>query len=164
MSALHKRKCWTSSSRSLCLSISVVLLHIFSHTGSRIRIRIASKNLGILTKKIVSKLSEILSNMFIRVPDLDFYPSRTPDPGVKKARDPGSAILVFTKFFWRRWSPQTRRPAREPPPPPSPALSRCAMSCRTGTSSWTRAAGSITTTPAPTRRAGNPRATGKRVV
>jgi hypothetical protein len=56
----------------------------------------ALKNLSILTLKIVSKLSEILydpgSSSRIRIPDagIDFLPF--PDPGVKKALDPGSRI------------------------------------------------------------------------
>ncbi len=37
--------------------------------------------------------------MFIPDPDLDFYPSRIPDPGVKKAPDPGSATLE-AKHWW----------------------------------------------------------------
>jgi hypothetical protein len=57
-------------------------------SGSRIRIHIKE----FLTLKIVSTLW---------VPDLDFYPSRIPDPGVKKALDPGSGskrcvyLMVF---------------------------------------------------------------------
>jgi hypothetical protein len=43
-----------------------------------------SKNLSILTQKIVSKLSEIWSGMFIT----------DPEPGLKKAPDPGSATLI----------------------------------------------------------------------
>jgi hypothetical protein len=46
----------------------------------------ASKNVSFFYPKIVSKLSEILSGMFI--PGLDFLPFS--DPGVKKAPDPGS--------------------------------------------------------------------------
>jgi hypothetical protein len=34
-------------------------------------------------------------------PDLDFYPYRIPDPGVKKAPDPGSATLPKTKIFFK---------------------------------------------------------------
>jgi hypothetical protein len=67
----------------------------FFHPGSRIqgqkdfrfpRIR-RIKEFRYLTQKIVSKFSEILSGMFIPDPDLDFLPSRIPDPGVKKAPD-----------------------------------------------------------------------------
>jgi hypothetical protein len=47
-----------------------------------------SKNLSILTQKMVSVLSELWSGMFIPDPDPYFYPSRIPDPGVKKAPDP----------------------------------------------------------------------------
>jgi hypothetical protein len=38
--------------------------------------------------------------MFIPDPDLDFYPSRIPDPGIKKAPDPGSgsATMLFRSF------------------------------------------------------------------
>ncbi len=75
------------------------------YPGSRIRFFFildhgsASKNLSILNQKNVSKLSEIWSGLFI--PDLDrgsgfFYPSWIPDPGVKKAPDPGSATLKTT--------------------------------------------------------------------
>jgi hypothetical protein len=40
---------------------------------------------------------------FIPDPDLDFfYPSRIPDPGVKKAPDPGSGstILIYEDWYW----------------------------------------------------------------
>jgi hypothetical protein len=58
---------------------------------SRIRIRIRIKELIVfLTPKIVSKISEILSGMFIPDPDLAFLP--IPDPGVKK--DTGSRIQI----------------------------------------------------------------------
>ncbi len=53
----------------------------------------ASKKLRILTHKIVSKLSEILSRMFIPDPDLDFLPIS--DPGVKKSPDPGSGSATL---------------------------------------------------------------------
>jgi hypothetical protein len=70
----------------------------------------ASKNLSILTQKIVSKISEILSGMFIPDLDLDLLPipypggskkHRIPDPGVKKAPDPGSGYetLYITELF-----------------------------------------------------------------
>jgi hypothetical protein len=78
----------------------------FFHPGyeffpSRIRI---TKNLSILTQKIVSKLSEIWSGLF---PDPDFIPIPIPDPGVKKAPDPGSwsATLVpgnSSTSIWRK--------------------------------------------------------------
>ncbi len=51
----------------------------------------ASRNLSILTQKIVSKLSEIWSRMIIPDPDLDFL--HIPDPGVKKAPDPQHCFL-----------------------------------------------------------------------
>ncbi len=48
-----------------------------------------SKNRIILTQNIVSKLSDMIrSGPLIADPDLDFIP--IPDPGVKKAPDPGS--------------------------------------------------------------------------
>ncbi len=52
----------------------------FIHPGSRILIK------ELLTQKIVSKLTEIWSGLFILDPD--FLP--IPDPEVKKAPDPGS--------------------------------------------------------------------------
>jgi hypothetical protein len=69
------------------------------HPGSRIRLfsvpdpGYGPNNLSILTRKLVCKLSE---NM-IRVvhPGSSFFnPSRIPDPGVKKAPDPGTATLI----------------------------------------------------------------------
>ncbi len=51
---------------------------------------------SILTQKIVSKLSEIWSGLFIRDPFPDFYSFLIPDPGVKKVPDPGSASLSLT--------------------------------------------------------------------
>jgi hypothetical protein len=56
----------------------------FFHPGS------ASMNLSILTQKIVYKLLEIRSGLFI--PDPDFL--LIPDPEVKRAPDPGSATLI----------------------------------------------------------------------
>ena len=80
----------------------------FFHPGSRIRtVSItdpgsASKNLSILTPK---KWFLTLENMIrivhpgSRIQMLTFYPSWIPDPGVKKAPDPGSgsATLNVTK-------------------------------------------------------------------
>ncbi len=64
----------------------------------------ASKNLSIFNPKIVSKLSEIWSGMFIPDPDL------IPDHWVKKAPDPGSATLkkplqfyTLKVVFWALW-------------------------------------------------------------
>jgi hypothetical protein len=37
----------------------------------------------------------------IRIRILIFYPSRIPDPGAKKAPDPGSGTLGFSKFCFR---------------------------------------------------------------
>jgi hypothetical protein len=59
---------------------------------------------------MVSKLSEILSGLFIPDPDPDLLP--IPDPGVKKAPDPGSGIpdpvsrnciciKVKSRYLWR---------------------------------------------------------------
>jgi hypothetical protein len=47
---------------------------------------------GSLPKKMVSKLSEIWSGLFIPDPDPDFL--SIPDPGVKKPPDPGSLIRI----------------------------------------------------------------------
>ncbi len=59
----------------------------------------ASKNLSIFSPKNCFKLSKIWSGMFIPDSDLDLYPSRIADPGVKKAPNPvsGSAILHLTQ-------------------------------------------------------------------
>ncbi len=69
-------------------------------SGCQIRIRI--KNLRIFNTKIVSKLSEIWSVMFIPEPDLDFLP--IPDPRVKKANagDPNPG------FCWKKLWIQTQ--------------------------------------------------------
>ncbi len=73
----------------------------FSQPWSRIRIFLipdsgsASKNLSILTPKMVSKLQEIWFRLFIPDPDPDFLP--IPDPGVKKAPDPGSGSATLIK-------------------------------------------------------------------
>jgi len=32
-------------------------------------------------------------------PDPDFYPFRIPDPGVKKAPDPGAVLGIRNRFF-----------------------------------------------------------------
>jgi hypothetical protein len=64
----------------------------FFHPGSRAKkdTGSASKSLStvFLTQKTVSELGVKLSGMSI--PDPDFFPSRIPDPGVKKAPDPRS--------------------------------------------------------------------------
>jgi hypothetical protein len=71
----------------------------YFHLGSRIKgqkdSRIRFKEFKYLTQKIVCKLWEIRSKIFVPDPDLDFLP--IPDPGVKKAPDPGSgsATLLF---------------------------------------------------------------------
>jgi hypothetical protein len=65
----------------------------------------ASKNLSVLLqKKMVSKLSEIWSGLFIPDPDPGTRPDFLPiaDPGVKKAPDPGSesATLLTILVGW----------------------------------------------------------------
>jgi hypothetical protein len=74
----------------------------FFHPGSRIRI----KEFKYFTQNIVSKLSEIWSGLFNPDPDssgtlhhgIIFYPSWIPDPGNKKAPDPGSSSA--TRSAW----------------------------------------------------------------
>ncbi len=56
----------------------------------------ASKNLSILTQKIVCKLSEIWSGLFFADPDPDFYPSRI--QGSKRHRIPDP-----DPQHWLRW-------------------------------------------------------------
>ncbi len=55
----------------------------------------ASKNLSILTQKIVSKLLEILSRMFIPDPDLDFFTH----PGSRNQKGTGSRIRNIANIF-----------------------------------------------------------------
>ncbi len=43
----------------------------------------------------------------IRISDPDFYPSRIPDPGVKKAPDPGSATLKVSRLLI--WTEEKRK-------------------------------------------------------
>ncbi len=63
------------------------------------RIRIRIKELQYFNLKIVSKLSEIWSGMFIPDPDLFFLP--IPDPGIKKAPDPDPQHWwTKTKRLW----------------------------------------------------------------
>jgi hypothetical protein len=52
----------------------------------------SSKNLSILTQKIVSKFSEILSGLFIPDPDPGFLP--IPDPGSRGQKGTGSWIRI----------------------------------------------------------------------
>ncbi len=61
----------------------------------------ASKNLNILTQKIVSRLLKYDPGCSSRIRILIFYPSRILDPGVKKAPGPGSrsATLVERNYF-----------------------------------------------------------------
>ncbi len=70
----------------------------------------ASKNLSILTKKIVSQLSEIWSGFSIPDPEPDFLPIPNPDlvfqipnPGVEKAPEPWSQVPDLDSQHWRFW-------------------------------------------------------------
>jgi hypothetical protein len=57
-----------------------------------------SKNLSILTPKkwfLSSRKYDPGCSSRIPDPDADFYPSRIPDPGVKKAPDPGSGSATL---------------------------------------------------------------------
>ncbi len=82
-----------------CFSRSRIRLFSIPDPGS------ASKNLNILTQKKWFLSSRIYdpgcSSFWIPDPDPDFFPpSRIPDPGVKKAPDPGSgsATLLWCVF------------------------------------------------------------------
>ncbi len=59
----------------------------------------ASNNLGVLTQKIVSNLSEIWSGCSSRIRILTFYPSRIWDPGVQREPDPGSESSTLMVFY-----------------------------------------------------------------
>jgi hypothetical protein len=61
----------------------------FFHPGSE------SKNLSILTQKIVSKLWEILSGLFFPDPDPDFLPNLDPGSRDQKGTGSGYAILPW---------------------------------------------------------------------
>jgi hypothetical protein len=70
----------------------------------------ASKNLSILTKKQKTKKWFLSSRKYdpgcsSRIRMLTFYPSRIPDPGIKKPPDPGSRIRIRNtgncNFFFR---------------------------------------------------------------
>jgi hypothetical protein len=71
------------------------VLRIQGKKDSRFRI----KELSIYPKKLVSKLSEIWSGMFIPDPDFDFL--SIPDPGVKKAPDIGSGTITLQDTSWK---------------------------------------------------------------
>jgi hypothetical protein len=83
----------------------------FFHPGSRIRtVSIpdpgsSSKNLSILTLKkakkwlLSSKKYDPGCSSRIPDPDADFFPSRIPDPGVKKAPNPGSRIRIRNTVY-----------------------------------------------------------------
>jgi hypothetical protein len=77
------------------------------YTGSQYfpsRIRIRIKDLNILTPKIVFKLSEIWSKMFI--PDLDFLPIPNPDPQHCQKQNIASSYYIdvgpepFSDLVW----------------------------------------------------------------
>ncbi len=83
----------TANQKKNCLKIPLSLIRIFSiqDPGS------ASKNFSILTQKIVSKLSEIRSGLFIPDPDPGFI-SIPADPGSRRKTPDhrsGSAALCF---------------------------------------------------------------------
>ncbi len=78
-----RKETWSTSSVADQGRLSRIQIFPIPAPGS------ASKNLSILTQKIVSKLSEMCSGLFI------------PDPGVKKAPDPGSATLSTIQLAYR---------------------------------------------------------------
>jgi hypothetical protein len=78
----------------------------------------ASKNFSILTNKngfLSSRKYDPGCSSRITDLDPDFYPSRIPDPGVKKAPDPRSATL-FVRVYYKTLSQVVLSP---PPPPPT---------------------------------------------
>ncbi len=68
------------------------------HPGSRIRIKefkyFNPKKWFLSSRKYDPGCSSRIPD-----PDADFYPSRIPDPGVKKAPDPGSGFATLTKYY-----------------------------------------------------------------
>jgi hypothetical protein len=79
----------------------------FFHLGSRIRI----KELSILTpKKPKNGFSKKYDPGFSsRIRMLTFYPSRIPDPGVRKTPDPQHLFLVITSMRIRIRLPKMMR-------------------------------------------------------
>ncbi len=70
----------------------------FSHPWSRIRI----KEFKYFNPKNVSKLRNMIRVVSSRIRILIFYPSWIPDPGVKKAPDPGSgSATLFSRLQCR---------------------------------------------------------------
>ncbi len=86
------------------------------HPGSRILIKELKYFKPKKTKKwlLSSKKYDPGCSSRIPDPDADFLPSRIPDPGVKKAPDPGSATLLTPP------SPLHFFGLRAGPPPPHP--------------------------------------------
>ncbi len=62
----------------------------FVHLGSRIR----SKEFKYFSPKKWFLSSRKYAGLFIPDPDPDFYPSRIPNPGVKKSPDAGCRIRI----------------------------------------------------------------------
>ncbi len=90
ISVVHPR------SRIRLFSISDPRSEIF-HPGSRIHI----KELSILTQKIVFKLSEIWSGLFIPDPDPNFLP--IPDLGSRGQKNTGSRIRICNTASYTTW-------------------------------------------------------------
>jgi hypothetical protein len=83
----HKKVQFITANHSLCCGYGIVIPDPnFFHPGS------ASKNVSILSQKMVSKLSEISSGFFLPDLDPDFLP--VPDPGSKGQKGTGSQIRI----------------------------------------------------------------------
>ncbi len=87
----------------LCCGIGMFIDPNFFHPGS------TSKNLSILTQKIISKLSEICSGLFIQNPDPDFFThpgSRIQGSKRRRILDPDPHHLYFATnpYFLRYFS------------------------------------------------------------
>jgi hypothetical protein len=72
------------------------------HPGSRIRIKKFTYFNQKKTKKWFLSSRKYDPGCSSRIRMLTFYPSRIPDPGVKKTPDPGSATLVGQSWRIRR--------------------------------------------------------------
>jgi hypothetical protein len=76
----------------------------FFHPGSEFFLsRIRIKQFKNVTQKLFLSSGKYDPGCSPRIPDPDFHPLWIPDPGVKKAPDPGSATLLSSGWQEERW-------------------------------------------------------------